>query len=462
MPQSAPPQRRSEQARFGILIFLIAACFLGGGASRVDVMSLLYLQPLAVICLVALVLTPGAIEWHRIRAPLLMLGGLAAIMVAQLIPLPPPLWAALPGHEPFMEIARGVGADDVWRPISLTPDLTLAALVGLIVPATVLVGFAAIPRTRSYNLLPVLLAGAVLSVLIGLAQVAGGEGSALYLYNVTSRGLPVGLFSNRNHQALLIVMTWPMLAAWAAATTVNRSADYVRRGVALATGLLLLPSLLITGSRAGLAMAPLALLLAFVIWRGHGTLGLSLSAGARKLALGLGLGAIALVIVGAVVLSRDEAIRRFLELSFEDESRLQHVPVLLRVLGDFFPLGSGFGSFDPIYRFYEPDDLLDPTYLNHAHNDLLEIVITGGLPALVLLLLFLGWVARCTFAAWRERSAGRGRALAWLGAGMIFFAMSSSIVDYPLRTPLMAALVAVACGWIGQVRLGKSGQAQAS
>jgi len=452
MPPSTPQARWPDLVRFGILVALIVACFLGGGASRLDVLSLIYLQPFAVICLAALLIVPGPIEWRTVLAPLLMLAALAAIIASQLIPLPPGLWAALPGHGSFAEIASGAGAGAVWRPISLTPDLGLASLAGLVVPAAALIGFAAIPRALTYSLLPILLAGAVISILVGLAQVGGGERSPFYLYAVTSPGLPVGLFSNRNHQAVLLVMAWPMLAVWAACSTGNRRADDVRRSVALALAILLLPVLVITGSRAGLALAPVALLLAAAIWRAHNVGGLRLAPRARRL-VWAGAGITAVLVVGAAIgLSRDEAIRRFFESSFEDDSRFQHMPVMLRILGDFFPVGSGFGSFDPIYRFYEPDALLSATYFNHAHNDLMEIAITGGLPAILLALAFLLWAGRNIFAAFRDRSASRRRAFAWLAGGIILVALASSLVDYPLRTPLMSVLFALACGWLGQGR----------
>lgn len=451
MPRPASPVTWPEQARFGILVALIVICFLGGGASRLDVLSLIYVQPFAVICLAALLLVPGPIDWPLIRTPLLLLGALAAVIAAQLIPLPPSLWAALPGRGPFAEIAAGAGAGNVWRPISLTPDLTLASLAGLIVPAAALVGFASIPRTRAYGLLAVFIIGAALSIFFGLAQVAGGERSPFYFYAITSPGIPVGLFSNRNHQALFLVIAWAMLAVWASQATDNRRADTVRRSIAIAFALLIPPVLLVTGSRAGLALAPVGLLIAGLIWRGHRPEG-HLSDKTRKwLMIGIGTGAV-LIVGAAIAFSRDEALRRFLDSSFEDETRLGFFPVLVGIARDFFPVGSGFGSFDPVYRFYEPDALLSATYLNHAHNDLIELVITGGLPALVVALCFLIWFGRNTLAAVRDRKASRRRAFAWLAAGIIALILASSLFDYPLRTPLMSVLFALACGWLAQAR----------
>ena len=59
------------------------------------------------------------------------------------------------------------------------------------------------------------------------------------------------------------------------------------------------------------------------------------------------------------------------------------------MLKDFLPTGIGFGAFDPAFRVFEPDSSLSPLYLNHAHNDLVELALTGGIAALLMFALFL-------------------------------------------------------------------------
>lgn len=162
--------------------------------------------------------------------------------------------------------------------------------------------------------------------------------------------------------------------------------------------------------------------------------------------------AIAAAIGAAVILPRADAFDRLYSTSVAEETRIAFVPTLLRVAADFFPFGSGFGSFDPVFRFYEPDDLLARTYLNHAHNDLLELVITGGLPALLVAFAFLFWAARrCLSTVRHDRNSRRGR-FATLASVIIVLALLSSLVDYPLRTPAFAMIFAFACGWLGAGR----------
>ena len=72
----------------------------------------------------------------------------------------------------------------------------------------------------------------------------------------------------------------------------------------------------------------------------------------------------------------------------------------------------------------------------------------SGLPGAALLLLFVTWFARQSFKAWRSREPGEDRAVARAGSVIILIALLGSLVDYPLRTPLMMAIFAIACGWL--------------
>src|SRR5690606_34739815 len=85
---------------------------------------------------------------------------------------------------------------------------------------------------------------------------------------------------------------------------------------------------------------------------------------------------------------------------------------------------------------------------NHAHNDLLELALTGGLPALSILGWFVAWFGLNAASVLRQRDRSASTDFARLGVVMIVVLLLSSVVDYPLRTPLMAALFAMACGWL--------------
>ena len=117
--------------RLLILAFLAMALALAGGASRFDE------DPQALVR-VAAILVIGASLWsldfkplRQGAEPLLGLGALGLLVLIQLIPLPPEVWASLPGHGVYASIATEAGAVG-WRPLSLTPDLTANALYALL------------------------------------------------------------------------------------------------------------------------------------------------------------------------------------------------------------------------------------------------------------------------------------------------------------------------------------------
>ncbi len=442
-----------QNARLAVLLVLLVACFLWGGGSRLDIAGLMIVQPVAVLCIAAALLIPGPIRLDAVRVPLLLLCGLALVMAVQLIPLPPALWESLPGHAGFADIPALAGAGQSWRPLSLTPDLTLASMISLVVPAAALIAFAGLSPDHQYRLLPLLLLAIGFATLLGLGQIVGGPQSDLYRYEITNRGVAVGVFSNRNHQAVLLAMAFPMLALWTGMPIRDARHREIRRWVAAAMAILLIPMLLVTGSRAGLALGLVGLGFAWLQLRAS-----SRADGARG-RYGLMMKAIPvlaaiLAAVAAIVLSRALAVDRFFATPFSDDARATFLPVLLQMAKDFFPLGSGFGSFDPLFRAYEPFELLRTSYMNHAHNDLLELVITGGLPALVPLVLFIGWTLRRAAPVFRACSASRREGFARLALAMIVIILGSSLVDYPLRTPLLAALFALACGWLGNFESG--------
>ncbi len=68
----------------------------------------------------------------------------------------------------------------------------------------------------------------------------------------------------------------------------------------------------------------------------------------------------------------------------------------------YFPVGSGLGGFDPLFRMHEPFELLKPTYFNHAHNDWLEIALDAGGAGIALLFGSILWWGMASARAWRS------------------------------------------------------------
>ncbi len=441
---------KKEAVPFWALVtFLILAFFTGGG-SRPDISSLAILRPAAVIfCGIGL----WSLKWVHVRAQPLLFGMVAAIFVlvgSHLIPLPPLIWESLPGRAIIAEVDKAAELGKVWRPISMVPSSTWNAFYSLFVPLAVFLLGVQLDREERFKLLPPVLGLGLLSGFWGILQVAGSPDGPFYLYNVTNNGSAVGLFSNRNHQATLLALLFPMLAVYA--TTSARSEDQFvfKSWLAFGAGIVLVPLLLVTGSRAGLVLGVVGMLSVFWVYRKPP----SLSSKKRKVKnfnLHYALPAFGVLCLGAltIIMSRAEAFQRLFAAGQEGDVRFKVWAPIAQMSWKYFPVGSGIGSFAEVYQIDERYELLSPEYYNHAHNDWLEVYLTGGLPALLLLgLALIAWMKIGMNSLQKPGGEGRAATFVRLGAIILFIFVLSSIVDYPLRAPSLSCVLVISALWL--------------
>ncbi|MEI9852605.1 MAG: O-antigen ligase family protein [Sphingomonas sp.] len=422
--------------------------FVTGGGSRGDIQSLAILRPAcAFFAAYALTVATGA-EIARVRVPLLLLLALAGWMAIQLVPLPPGLWALLPGRAAIAAIDRLAGMEGVWRPISLSPSKTINALGSLVVPAAALLLYAILTEDARRRIPALLLAAAAASALLGIAQIASGAESPFYLYAITNPGTPVGLFSNRNHNAVFLGSMLVMVA-YLMVELRHRGA---RRGpypmlLLAAAALLLVVTLLVSGSRAGLLVGVLAIGFGFAFHAVATLAGGSDESrdGARSRRYfafaSLGIAALAGL---ALLFYQSASIDRLVRLSVSDELRVQAFPQIVGMARDHWLFGIGFGAFEHVFRGYETSALLRENYLNNAHDDWLQWIIEGGLPAALIALAFAVWMGRACLGHWRVRAAAAARArLIVCSVVALLLLLLASALDYPLRVPSMMLYAAL-------------------
>jgi O-antigen ligase len=434
--------------RLILFVAFLLLCVVAGGSSRADNPSQLIVRPLSVLFAIAVLMWPGPRYWSGLRWPLLLIAAFAATMALQLVPLPPAIWLSLPGHARFAAAATAAGVAQPWRPISASPDMTFNSLLALLVPLATLLGSALIAPAQRSRLIPAITAAMIASAVIGIAQWAGSQASPLYFYRYTNRDLPVGFFANRNHQAVFLAMALPLLRCWAVLPSMIVAQPRLRAWIAGAAALLIVPVVLASGSRSGLVMTVLAAIAAFVIAPPdrHALSGMSRKRMLIPVAAALIVVAIA---IGVLVTGRAVSITRVGQLDQVDaDLRFRYLPIVLGIAKDYLPFGTGYGSFDAMFRIYEPFWALKRTYFNHAHNDLLELVMTGGLPALLVLITGLGFLGVRLKAAWSWGRDRTGARMVNTGAALIAIAFAASLTDYPLRTPAMAMIFALATVWL--------------
>jgi len=421
-----------------------------GGGARSDIQSLVILRPVSAAVLGYAL---WGLTWDRAKPfRFLVFFAIAVVLLValHLVPLPPAIWMSLPGREIAADVDRVAGLGSVWRPISLTPFQTRNALYSLVVPLAVLALMLRLTREQRFALIPALILSGLFSGFIGLLQVLGPNDGPLYLYRITNYGSAVGLFANRNHQAVMLACLFPMLAVYASTGLQTIERSRFRAILAIGAGVFLVPLILVAGSRAGLIVGLFGLTAAAVLYRRpHFT-----KPAKRKVHRfnpNYIIAGVAVFGIGALtfIMSRAEALDRLLARDDTEDLRFAMWPSILEMAGKYFPIGSGFGTFVEVYQIDEPLQLLDQSYVNHAHNDWLEMIFTGGVGAVLLAALAIAAWIRFTLILFKMESRnGRDMMVGKLGALIIFMLALASIGDYPLRVPSLMGLIVIAAIWM--------------
>jgi len=432
-----------------VLSLMIVFVVLFGGSARPEIAGTMFVRACAVLAIGYALLPRSDTRDFRPVFPFWLLLALMAVMLLQLIPLPPSLWAAIPGRDTIVGAERVIGLEGNWRPISLAPDLTINALFACLPPLAMFLLAARVDGEGHRQAMLILLAVVFASGVFGLMQLAGGSTSPLYLYRITNRESAVGFFANRNHQAILLACMLPALAAMG---RVYGSTTRQRRTLTLigaAAILFILPLIFVTGSRTGLIVAFFAMLASALLIDLHHITPLARSAKLGRVGVLALIGAaLAILAVITILSSRDVAFERLFATNFYEEQRITLFQPLVAIIARYFPFGSGFGTFEHVFKIHEPFQNLNPKYFNHAHNDLLEVLIEGGVFSLALIVLIVVWLAKSVVAIFRNTLVSSPSVFqARVGVVMIGLVLMSSLADYPLRTPAIATLMALFCHW---------------
>ena len=430
---------RDSLTMMAALLLLSALLFGGSRGGLGD--ALISLLALAAICLLIWIPQPQPVA-EASRWPLwLLITSVLLVPVLQWIPLP----SFLIGSDDFRQQLATIHAQtDVALPsrIALVVQQAERALWSLL-PALSMFLVALHLSHRQHRLLLWLLLGfAACSVILGLAQLAGGVDSDLRPYRPTNLTDAVGLFANRNHFAALLMIGLPIAIAFAVASrsfeadfrspTTANAAVVASVGVAL----LLMLGIALSRSRAGLLLAAFGLILLIPVLMSQLRQG-----GARRLIL--------LLVMGGAIAANyglSGILQRF-DVDTAADGRWSYVQIVSDAAQQGPPLGSGLGSFAAIYPALEAQAGAGPgeAIINHAHNDYAELWLEAGWPFVIALVVFLGWFVWQSLRLWRDENIEQGpvlllRRLAWIGCVLL---LAHSAVDYPLRTTALSTVFAL-------------------
>lgn len=432
-----------QAIRSAVVPAYVLLCIVLGGSVQ-GVWGVAALQLLATAIIGWSLLTKDALPLSAAAKALLVIAGLTVVLVVvQLVPLPPAMWTALPGREHIAEGYRLLGQRPPSLPISLTPYDTASTALTLLPPLAVLTGMLVAGAYRASWLAIVILIGTFAAVLLGALQVGGsGEVALWYLYDDTNYGVATGFFANSNHMAALLVISVPFL--FAIIVSLRQRARNPRAGsavllVAVAGLLVLLVGIFLNGSLAVLLLGPAVVITSATMLLPQG------------MRLRGPLTAVALASIAAILVvyltPLNDKLAASNATSFETRQTMWSTTIpAIKTNG---LVGSGVGSFPQVYPQYEDPAAVTTTFVNHAHNDYLEVALEAGIPGMLLVVAFFIWWGSRAVPIWRSVAADRYALAASIASAAI---LVHSLVDYPLRTAALSAIMAACLALMAQPR----------
>ena len=420
------------------LSVLLAALWLGGGVTQDSTSMDEWLQLLALPVLwmsvrVLLVEFPAD---RLSRCGIGLAVALILLLALQLLPLPASVWNLPAARGALTQDLQQAGVDTLRRHWSLAPAATEQGLWALLPALACFFAAITLDKSQRRRVLQVVIALAAFNVLFAFFQAGLPLDSELRLYDFDA-GFG-GLFANTNHQATACI-TGMVLATGLGAEARFRALregahPHAAWGYFLLAGVFLLAIPLST-SRAGMSIALPALVLTLVL---SGAVPLRRMK-RNKATLGMAAGMVLLMLLGM------QAALGWMAIDLAEEQRHVFAEITFQLGLAHAPLGSGVGSFVPLFAAASPLQMQEAYYVNHAHNEYAQWWLETGWLGMLLLVGVLAVLAVAVKRLLQQRRRGSQvilAASAWVAVAAV---MAHSWADYPLRTlSLMSTTAALA------------------
>ncbi len=417
---------------WALITILVLAVALGGGGSKYGISNLIV--QLAALAALSFHQRGFFAFWRTAPIILRVLTALSVIVpLLYIIPLPSPVWSALPGRELMVQSFELIGGKE-WATASVDPIRTLLAVTALITPMAILtIGWTA-SRDQLITVGWIVVALGLINFLMGIPQaLSTGQEWLLYPENLM-RGVLFGSFANRNSAGLFLVGTLALAATLPAPARFAHAALAGR--ITICT--LLFVAVILTRSRTALILAiiPIALaVLQAILWQIRRNSSAAVR-GPRSALLLIAPIVVVVVLAGTVVVAAPGRVNDVLERFNEGEDARSYMwEDAAYSAKRYWPVGSGTGTFDDVFQIDESLENMTLRRAGRAHNDYLEVAIEAGLPGLALLA---GWLASIVWFTWKARTSPQ-RWIAWSGGVILLTIALQSITDYPLRNVSMLA-----------------------
>jgi len=384
---------------------------------------------------------PGILEFRRFgplpgwkKLMAFSVAGFLGVSLLQVLPLPVPLLKALSLSKYVFFERMGIQGP---RALSLYPYESLNELVRMALYAMLfLMAFRA--GKSKPDLMKVLYALALFGFLLSIfaiIQKAAWNGKLYWFRELSEGANPFGPFMNRNHFAgFMGMMVPPALGLALDSKRMERALFFIL--LALVMSLALFYSL----SRGGIISFS-ASMLVFGFLSAKGKYG-----GKRALYVILFLGGLLFFFLS---LGISPVLERFARDGVSDSGRFLIWEGSLAAFRDFWPLGTGSGTFRFIYPVYNPGMQVECL---HAHNDYLQALVETGVAGGLFVLMFM---ISLSILFLRSFSSGAFSYLSAGLAGSVSYMAVHSFFDFNLHVPSNAFAFALILGlWTGSAEGG--------
>ncbi|PAQ00533.1 O-antigen ligase family protein [Mesorhizobium mediterraneum] len=339
---------------------------------------------------------PHSVLWLLIFA--------VALVILQIVPLPAAIFSGL---RPELLLAdSGLVGETRFRFVSVGVGRTIECLLYLVAAATFFLSVLRLRVEQVHGLLPFFFMGVICNGLAGAIQYSLSDDIAIE--GLLPFTINAGLFANENHFAALLFVSIPFVVYYGLFR-----GHLLSGSLGLVTLLLLL---LAAGSRAGVLIGLAITVLSIVFLS------------ARSKASGFG---ILLIFIALSVYTMGGWTKIDAEAVDPDFGRGEFARTTIEGIKENWATGVGFGNFQKAYQIYEKEGMIFKQFVNHAHNEYLEIAFEGGVLAILLMVLYLV-ILLIAFTRIRRDPLQKAAFLS------VSFLLIHSLVDYPLRTEALA------------------------
>lgn len=375
-------------------------------------------------------------------------------VVLYIIPLPLGVWSELSGRELYREVFRWLETDgdmNTVKTLSLIPLNSLSLLVTALPVAALFLAITSISEKSLKLVIYAFLISATAQGILAFLQYANYN-SALAFVGVAASNPPKGTYLNQNHFTAFMEMAEPIALALMINALLIKEGGYFKKTSLIflfaTISLLLTFSAFVTTSRMGTALLLLSIVLSF--W--------AMTTTEIRKTVAVPILILRLVLLAVIVIAQLTMIKTIVSTTAEMQPEV--------ILGDlrwdmfratwegikaFFPFGSGPGTMPQIiYAFLPADNLTFQTrFINHVHNDYLELVFEMGIIGVGIILIFIGlyvrqWLIISSHESSHEKDS-TNILQSGAGVGILIF-LIFSLTDFNLHTPANVVFLTFLCG----------------